>query len=262
MERRTTNTSPLANDRIANHRKTLRPAAAGSGLFLEQFRCGDNLAYLLYGRRAALAIDGVAGEEILAFLHRHDLALAGITNTHGHYDHTAGNDELHRRTGAPLWDHREFPDGGIINIEGKEVRIYRTPGHTADSVCFHAGGILVTGDTLFNGTVGNCFSGDLRAFFRSVKRLMILPAPTLVYAGHDYVRDSLALAAQLEPDNPDLARYRQAYDPGHVYSTLGEELQVNPYLRYNAPAIVALLKEHGLPVATEEERWLSLMSLD
>ena len=91
---------------------------------------------------------------------------------------------------------------------------------------------------------------------------MALPGDTLIYAGHDYVRDSVAMAEQLEPDNPDIERFRQTYDPGHVYSTLAEELKINPYLRFNEPAIIDLLKEHGLPRATEEERWLSLMSIE
>ncbi|MCK9196141.1 MAG: hydroxyacylglutathione hydrolase [Syntrophales bacterium] len=252
-----------------------------AGLHLEQFRCGDNLAYLLYGKKEAVAIDGVAWEEILGFLDKHGLSLTYVTNTHGHFDHTAGNEPLLRHSRALYLDHNKFPDGGAIAIEGESIRVYRTPGHTADSVCFHAGGvqtirgelitgnaplnggILLTGDTLFNGTVGNCFSGDQRAFFRSIKRLMSLPGDTLIFAGHDYVRDSVAMAEQLEPDNPDIERFRQAYDPGHVYSTLAEELKINPYLRFNAPAIIALLKKHGLPCgATEEERWLSLMSLE
>jgi hydroxyacylglutathione hydrolase len=233
-----------------------------TGLHVEQFRCGDNLAYLLYGKKEALAIDGVAWEEMLRFLDDHGLSLTYVTNTHGHFDHTAGNEPLLRHSRALYLDHNEFPDGGAIEIEGESIRVYRTPGHTADSVCFHAGGVLITGDTLFNGTVGNCFSGDLRAFFRSIKCLMALPGETLIYAGHDYIRDSVALAKQLEPDNQDIDRFRQAYDAGHVYSTLAEELKINPYLRFNAPAIIALLKEHDLPYATEEERWLSLMSME
>ena len=231
-------------------------------LSIEQFRCGDNLSYLLYGRREAVAIDGVAWEEMLRFLDKHGLSLTYVTNTHGHFDHTAGNEPLLRHSRARYLDHDEFPDGGAIEIEGETIRVYRMPGHTADSVCFHAGGFLLTGDTLFNGTVGNCFSGDQRAFFRSIKRLLALPGDTLIYAGHDYVRDSAALAEQLEPDNPDIERFRQAYDSGHVYSTLAEELKINPYLRFNAPAIIALLKENDLPYATEEERWLSLMSIE
>jgi len=245
-----------------------------AGLHLEQFRYGDNLAYLLYGEKEAVAIDGVAWEEILRFLDEHGLSLTYVTNTHGHLDHTAGNERLLRHSRALYLDHEEFPDGGTIGIEGEAIRVYRTPGHTADSVCFHARGVLIiddaqsasgtllTGDTLFNGTVGNCFSGDLPAFFRSIKRLMALPADTLIYAGHDYVRDSVALATQLEPGNPDIERFRQTYDPGHVYSTLAEELKINPYLRFNEPAIIALLRENGLPCATEEERWLSLMSIE
>ncbi len=231
-------------------------------LSTEQFRCGDNLAYLLYGNKEAVAIDGVAWEEILGFLDKHGLSLTYVTNTHGHFDHTAGNEPLLRHSQALYLDHDEFPDGGAIEIEGEAIKVYRTPGHTEDSVCFHTAGALITGDTLFNGTVGNCFSGDQRAFFRSIKRLMALPGDTLIYAGHDYVRDSVALAEQLEPNNPAIERFRQTYDPGHVYSTLAEELQVNPYLRFNEPAIIALLKEHDLPRATEEERWLSLMSIE
>ncbi len=243
-------------------------------LSIEQFRCGDNLAYLLYGKKEAVAIDGVAWEEMLSFLDKRGLSLTYVTNTHGHFDHTAGNEPLLRHSQAQYLDHDEFPDGGIIEIEGESIRVYRTPGHTADSVCFHVGGTpstddtlltggaLITGDTLFNGTVGNCFSGDQRAFFRSINRLLALPGDTLIYAGHDYVRDSVALAKQLEPDNPEVDRFRQTYDPGHVYSTLAEELQINPYLRFNEPAIIDLLKEHDLPRATEEERWLSLMSIE
>jgi hydroxyacylglutathione hydrolase len=233
-----------------------------TGLHVEQFRCGDNLAYLLYGNKEAVAVDGVAWEEMLRFLDGHGLSLAYVTNTHGHFDHTAGNEPLLRHSRALYLDHNEFPDDGTIVIEGEAIRVCRTPGHTADSVCFHTGVVLITGDTLFNGTVGNCFSGDLRAFFRSIKRLMVLPGDTLIYAGHDYVRDSVALAEQLEPGNPDIERFRQAYDPGHVYSTLAEELKINPYLRFNEPTIIALLKEHKLPCATEEERWLSLMSIE
>jgi len=285
-------------------------------LSIEQFRCGDNLAYLLYGKKEAVAIDGVAWEEILRFLDEHGLSLTYVTNTLSLLDHVGGNEPLLRHSRARYLDHDEFPDGGTIEIEGEAIRVYRTPGHTEDSVCFHVGGalitdgaqtaaapqsgymkippnppltkggwgdfqtssplpsgmdvsgavltggVLITGDTLFNGTVGNCFSGDQRAFFRSIKRLLALPGDTLIYAGHDYVRDSVAMAEQLEPDNRDIERFRQAYDPGHVYSTLAEELKVNPYLRFNAPAIIALLRENELPHATEEERWLSLMSIE
>jgi hydroxyacylglutathione hydrolase len=90
---------------------------------------------------------------------------------------------------------------------------------------------------------------------------MALPDSTLVYAGHDYVQDSLAFAARLEPDNPEIARCLARYDPRHVVSTLADERRVNPYLRFDEPSIVALLASRGLKVATERDRWRSLMSI-
>jgi len=232
-------------------------------LSVEPFRYGDdNLGYVIYGTGQAMAVDGGAWEEILAFLRRNHLLLSYVTNTHGHFDHTPGNDSLLGHTKAALLSFEDLPDGREILLDGGKVSVLRTPGHSLDSVCFYTGAALVSGDTLFNGTVGNCFTGDLKAFYRSIKRIMTLPPETLIYAGHDYVRDALAFAAHLEPDNPAIERYRQAYDSQHVCSSLAEELAVNPYLRFNETPIVELLEKLGLPAATEWERWHSLMSID
>ena len=122
--------------------------------------------------------------------------------------------------------------------------------------------MLITGDTLFNGTVGNCFSGDLKRFYDSIKLLMGFPGETIIYAGHDYVQESMAFAKNLEPDNRDIDLFLKKYDPEHVYSTIDEELKINPYLRFNESKIITLLKSKGLPVATEYERWESLMSIE
>jgi hydroxyacylglutathione hydrolase len=146
-------------------------------------------------------------------------------------------------------------------LDDEPVQPYHTPGHTTDSITFHVDKALITGDTLFNGTVGNCFSGDLKSFYHSIKKLMAWPPETLVYAGHDYVRDAMAFARTLEPDNPAIDEFLQAYDPGHVCSCLADELRVNPYVRFNTDAIRALLERKGLPVATEYERWESIMSV-
>jgi hydroxyacylglutathione hydrolase len=129
-------------------------------------------------------------------------------------------------------------------------------------LCFSADEALISGDTLFNGTIGNCFSGDLEGFYRSVKKLMELPDKTLVYAGHDYVRDSLAFAKRLEPDNRAIDDFLSRYDRQHVVSTLAEEKRINPYFRFNEPGIVNLLARRELPRRTEWERWQSLMSIE
>lgn len=231
-------------------------------LSIEQFRYGDNFAYLLYGATEAMAIDGGAWQEILSFVEKNNLTLKFVTNTHRHYDHTPGDEHLLTKTSARFLDCAMLADNEIIPVDGEPVLVYRTPGHSKDSVCFHTGNILITGDTLFNGTVGNNFSGDLKGFFKSILRLMALPGETRVFAGHDYVRDSLAFARHLEPGNPDIERFRQALDPDFLYSTLACERKINPYLRFNEEPIVKLIRQHGLPHATEWERWQSLMSIE
>ena len=232
-------------------------------LNIEQFRYGtDNFAYIIHGKAQAMAIDGGAWKEILSFLKNNDLTLEFITNTHSHYDHTPGNDQLLKATGAIFLNSATLPDNHKIIIEGETVLVYRTPGHTDDSVCFHTGDILITGDTLFNGTIGNCFSGDQKSFYKSIKRLMALPDDTKIYAGHDYIRDSLAFAKHLEPNNKNIERFWSAYDSDHAYSTMADERQINPYLRFNEESIINLLKVNNLSCATEWERWESLMSIE
>lgn len=231
-------------------------------LSIEQFRCGDNFSYLIYGKKEAVAIDGVAWQEIIAFLKKNDLKLTIATNTHGHFDHTSGNYELLKLPKARLLKFADLSDNREIQINGEKIIVLRTPGHTADSVCFYTGNTLISGDTLFNGTIGNCFSGDLKSFYLSIKRLMALPDETIIYAGHDYIQDSLAFARYLEPDNKNIARFRNLYDYEYVYSTMADERRINPYLRFNEESIIMLLKKRGLPCTTEWERWQSLMSID
>ncbi len=234
-----------------------------TGMNVLQFRySADNFGYLVYGRRHAIAIDGGATRQMLAYVKAQGLELTAVTNTHGHADHTAGNQGLLNASSAEFIDYRTLPEKEFIQLENEKVFIYHTPGHTADSICYLAGGTLISGDTLFNGTIGNCFSGDLKGFLRSIKKLLGLPDETVIYAGHDYVKASMAFARSLEPENPAIDRFLKSYDPSHVVSTLGEERRFNPYLKFNDPAIVAVLKRKGLPVATEPERWESLMSLE
>jgi len=232
-------------------------------LKIKQFRYGaDNLGYLVYGPESAIAIDGGANDAIVAVLREKRLTLRYVANTHSHADHTSGNAALLAATNARPLTGTALAEGAEIALGGWTVRVIATPGHTADSRCFYTGNALISGDTLFNGTIGNCFSGDLEGFFESIRKLMALPDETIVYAGHDYVRDSLAFARRLEPGNRAIAAFQRQYRPEHVFSTLGEEKKLNPYLRFNEPSIVTLLARLNLPRATEWERWQSLMSIE
>jgi hydroxyacylglutathione hydrolase len=232
------------------------------GMNVRQFRYGrDNLGYLLYGDSEAVAVDGGAVGDILAFLREHGLTLRYVTNTHSHGDHTCGNRELLRATGAGFLDAAALRRTGAVGLEGETIRVIETPGHTADSVCFLADGILLSGDTLFMGKVGRCFSGDVRGFYEAVGKLSALPDETLVYAGHDYVEEYLDFAAGLEPGNLAIGPYRAGYNPAAVAASLGDERLVDPFLRLDEPSIVSALQERGLPAGSRYERWCSLISM-
>ncbi|MCX5820491.1 MAG: MBL fold metallo-hydrolase [Deltaproteobacteria bacterium] len=232
-------------------------------LKVKQFRYGaDNLGYLIYGTENAMAVDGGAAAEIVTFLGEHQLTLKYVANTHDHQDHTSGNGALLAATHAHLLTGADLPDGRQIPLDGGKVRVIHTPGHTEESRSFHAGKALIAGDTLFNGTIGNCFSGDLEGFYHSIQKLMELPDETVVYAGHDYVKSSLAFARRLEPENRAIGAFLRRYDPKHIFSTLAEEKKINPYLRFNEPSLVKLLAKLRLPRETEWDRWQSLMSIE
>jgi hydroxyacylglutathione hydrolase len=226
------------------------------------FYNGDNLGYLLHTGTRALAIDGGAVDDIMAYVRENGLSLSTVTNTHGHGDHTAGTRQLAKAAGAVHLDHRRLTEGQTIGLDGETVTVRLTPGHTMDSVIFATAKFLITGDTLFNGTVGNCFTGDLKAFYRSILLLLGYPGSTRIYAGHDYVAASLAFARHLTPDNRAIDAYAARYDKNHVVSTLDDERAVNPYLRFNDPEIIRLLESKGLPTGTEYQRWEGVMSLE
>jgi hydroxyacylglutathione hydrolase len=232
-------------------------------LRVTQFRHNhDNLSYLVYGEKDAIAIDGGASKEILHFIKNRKLNLLFVTNTHGHPDHTSGNRSLLKGSKATFIGYDVLVNRGVIEVEGHEIKVINTPGHTNDSVCFYFNNILLAGDTLFNGTVGNCFSGSLENFYHSVKKIMALPKDTIIYAGHDYIKDALSFAKKLEPDNEYSEILLHNYNPDHPVSTLKSEFEVNPYLRVNERSIVELLKKNDLPRNTELQRWISLMSIE
>ena len=232
-------------------------------LQVKQFRySSDNLGYVIFGKQFALAVDGGAVSDILEFTAAQNLSLIYIAHTHSHADHTVGARRLMDQTGATRLTPQKLIEDEGVAIESALVRIYHTPGHTRDSLVFHWDGFLITGDTLFNGTVGNCFSGDLRSFYQSISHLYSFPDDTVVYAGHDYVEASMQFARVIEPKNSDIDPYLKKYNHRHVFSTLADEKKVNPYLRFNTPELTAVLKKHGLPTDTAYDRWESLMSIE
>lgn len=108
--------------------------------------------------------------------------------------------------------------------------------------------MLFSGDTLFNASAGNCKNGgnvdDLYRTF--IEQLQPLADATLLYPGHDYMKNNLAFALSREPDNA-MARYwteqTQAMNPDDMpIMTLGQERQYNPFLRLGQEKIYQQLK--------------------
>ncbi len=227
----------------------------------------DNLGYLVYSRSGqsgnseGMAIDAGNVEQTLSFAQKNDITIKYVTNTHAHYDHTPGNNELLKKSKAEFIDCKGILADKNYYLNNEIILLFPTPGHTKDSITFKADNFIITGDTLFNGTIGNCFSGDLRSFHKSLKRLITLPLETKIYGGHDYVMESMNMARTIENNKSDIDNYIKQYDPNLIISTIEDELKVNPYIRFNAVEMIKQLKEKKMPLETEYERFHSIMEI-
>ena len=137
-------------------------------------------------------------EEILSVIKKNDLKPVWIVNTHSHFDHVLGNEQMAKITGAKILQHKDSPldkdrevtDGDSIRVGGLSLRVLHTPGHSPDSICLILDGkFVVTGDTLF---VGNCGRTDLpgsnpKDMYSSLfDRVGRLDESLVVYPGHNY----------------------------------------------------------------------------
>ena len=219
------------------------------------------MAYLLCGEKQAAAVDGGAVPEILQTLQEEGLELKLVLNTHSHSDHTCGNHLLLEATNARYISSKGLIQRGSIEVDGRVITVMHTPGHTGDSVCLRADDFLLTGDTIFCGKVGRCFSGDMEGFYRSIRRIDSLPDRTVVCGGHDYVEEYMGFAAMVEPGNPHIDQYLKRYDRRRVMATLGREREVDPFLRLEEPSLISFLKGKRLPARRPIDRFRSLLSL-
>ena len=212
----------------------------------------------------AMAVDPLDARMVLKAAKQHGYQITQILNTHEHLDHTAGNAEVVKATGAKVLAHagaagriggvdRGLARGDVIKV-GKTVELEAldTPGHTRSHVCLLAHGdapALFCGDTLFNAGAGNCHNGgDPGLLYETfVNQLAKLPDSTRVYPGHEYMARNLAFTIDREPGNAEAAKAlagAKAHDPKAArVTTLGEEKRVNAFLRLSNPQIIAKLRE-------------------
>ncbi len=136
-------------------------------------------------------------EKVLDALKKQDLKLQYIINTHTHFDHVLGNEQLAALTDAEIIMHKNsnldknitVDDGDTIKLGNLNINVLYTPGHSKDSICLFVENKLFTGDTLF---VGNCGRVDLPGGSASelydslFGKLVKLDDRLEIYPGHDY----------------------------------------------------------------------------
>lgn len=193
--------------------------------------------YLVYDEESGegILIDPAGShDKLLKLLKELKVTLKYIVNTHGHADHTCGNDVLKEATGAKVVmsalddDFFQRPDSkaltrmmGFKTAGAADVRMkdgdtltfgnisatfLHTPGHTPGGCCILIDGNLFTGDTLFVGAVGRTdFPGSsFDELIASLGKIIKLPPDTVIWPGHDY------------GDRPT--------------STVAREMRTNPYI--------------------------------
>ena len=180
--------------------------------------CQTN-CYFVYeeGKDRVLLFDSAdKGSYIYSALKDKGFTVGAILLTHGHFDHIWGVEEIRELSGAKVYAYEKekelcedaslnvskgagracvvkadqyVKDGGEITEAGITCRLLATPGHTSGSCCyyFEADKILISGDTLFQESVGRTDlpTGSMGTLVRSVKdKLFPLPDEVKVYPGH------------------------------------------------------------------------------
>jgi glyoxylase-like metal-dependent hydrolase (beta-lactamase superfamily II) len=165
---------------------------------------------------AAAVIDpGDETDRILQTLAESNLKIKCIINTHGHFDHVAGNRKMKEATGADLLIHpldvpilsslsasaaawglsaedspppdRTVEEGDTISFGTICFKVIHTPGHTPGGISLHVDDVVFVGDTLFAGSIGRTDfpGGDYETLISSIRnKLFILGDDVRVFCGH------------------------------------------------------------------------------
>jgi hydroxyacylglutathione hydrolase len=171
-------------------------------LFSQIQKHGDNFSYIVADSetREAVVVDSSYNSDVLIkTIKAQNLELKYIISTHGHSDHTAGNNTLEQAyKTAKTVAHKQtknqtdlrVDDGDIINVGKITIQVIYTPGHTPDGICLLIDNQkLLTGDTLFIGECGrtDLAGGDPKQLYQSLFQKILKLSDTIeVYPGHNY----------------------------------------------------------------------------
>ena len=158
-----------------------------------------------------------SAQRVLDAAHGLGLTIAWILETHAHADHLSAAPFMKQKTQAPVaigahitavqdifrsvfnlddvsTDGREFDrllqEGDSLPLGELVIDVLHTPGHTPACVSYRIGDAVLVGDTLFMPDYGTARAdfpgGDARTLYRSIRKLLSLPAQTRLFMCHDY----------------------------------------------------------------------------
>lgn len=238
-------------------------------LEIHQFPClSDNYGVLVHDAEQGVtaSIDAPDAGTVAAALEEKGWTLTHILTTHHHGDHTGGNAALKAKTRCTIIGprneaakipgiDRQVGEGDTFTFGAHEVRVLDTPGHTAGHITYVFPGAKVAfaGDTLFAIGCGRVIEGNAQMMWQSLKKMMALPKDTTVYCGHEYTQANARFALTIEPENAALQKRAKEVDQLRAAgrptlpTTIGIELETNPFLRPHVPAIQKRLGMEGKP---------------
>ena len=207
-------------------------------------RSYQNFNYIVFSdqTKEAIHFDPYDIKQTLPIVEDKGLNLRYLLNTHNHWDHIKDNEKLMEQTHCQLVT---LNDGETLALSEREyVKALSTPGHVAQHTVFllfedNKAFALIAGDTLFNAGVGNCKNGgNLAQLFETTMNVIYkLDDDIKIYPSHDYTQTNLEFAKSVEPDNKVVLDFLERRKKGYFVTTIGEEKQVNPFLRVDTPEL-------------------------
>jgi glyoxylase-like metal-dependent hydrolase (beta-lactamase superfamily II) len=181
-------------------------------------RCAAIVDSVLNFDQAAGRTSTKSADMLIAFVEREGLVVDWLLETHAHADHLSAAPYLQQKLGGKLAIGRDiitvqkvfgkifnvgaefardgsefdrlFDDGESFAIGSISAIALHVPGHTPADMAYVIGDVVFTGDTLFMPDYGTARAdfpgGDARQLFRSIRRLLTLPAETRLFLCHDY----------------------------------------------------------------------------
>ncbi|MFL2890209.1 MAG: hydroxyacylglutathione hydrolase [Pelagibacteraceae bacterium] len=230
----------------------------------------DNYSYLLHDKKtnAVAIIDPSDFNPCDQEIEKKHKKLDYIINTHHHFDHVGGNEELKKKYGAKVLgfenDKDRIPglDKGLKENENFKIgetsfKVIFVPGHTKGHVAFYSEQekIIFTGDALFSLGCGRIFEGTYIDMFDSLKKIKNLPKKTKIYCGHEYTKNNFDFCNKYDTKNKNLSKKfdfinnKLNNNLPTIPVTLEDEINTNIFLRCDKSDIKMSL---NMPEASEE----------